>query len=373
MSARHQPPPPPDHRSDGHPQHGHDHDHDHGSGGTAWWHRLRQALTPHSHDPASTVDAATETSRDGVRALWISFVVLGATAFVQAGVVLLSGSVALLGDTLHNVADALTAVPLGIAFVVGRRAATRRYTYGYGRAEDLAGVVIVLVIAASAALAGYEAGRGLLRPAEVRHLPYVAAAALVGFAGNEIVARYRIRVGRRIGSAALVADGLHARVDGFTSLAVLLGVAGTAIGWQRADPVVGLLITAAILVVFKDAAREVYRRLMDAVDPPLVDEVEATLRATPDVLGAGQVRLRWIGHRLRAECAITVAGTTPVVTAHAIAHDAEHRLIRAVPRLTSAIVHLEPDSAERTVHHGAAAAGTGRGGTSAAGVGWPTL
>lgn len=351
MTADHEPGP-GDH--DGHGDHGHDQGeraHAHGGGLTAWWHKLGHVMTPHSHDSADKVDSAMETSREGIRALWISLAVLGATAIMQAIVVVFSGSVALLGDTLHNVTDALTAVPLGIAFVLGRRTATRRYTYGYGRAEDLAGIVIVVFIAASSALAGYEAVRRLLHPADVSHLPYVAAAALVGFAGNEIVARYRITVGRRIGSAALVADGLHARTDGFTSLAVLLGVGGIAVGWRWADPVVGLLITVAILFVLKNAAREVYRRLMDAVDPALVDQVEATLRATSDVLGVGDVRLRWIGHQLRAECEIAVADTATIVTAHAIAHDAEHRLIHAVPRLAAAVVHAEPDGAERAAHH----------------------
>jgi cation diffusion facilitator family transporter len=336
----------------GHSDHRHDHgEHAYGGGLAAWWHKVSHLITPHSHDSMDKVDSAMETSREGIRALWISLAVLGVTAIIQATVVVFSQSVALLGDTLHNVADALTAVPLGIAFVLGRRAATRRYTYGYGRAEDLAGVVIVVFIGASSALAGYEAVQRLLHPADVSYLPYVAAAALVGFAGNEIVARYRITVGRRIGSAALVADGLHARTDGFTSLAVLLGAGGVAIGWRWADPVVGLLITVAILFVLKDAAREVYRRLMDAVDPGLVDQVEATLRATADVRGMGGVRLRWIGHQLRAECEITVADTATVVAAHAIAHNAEHRLIHAVPRLTAVVVHAEPDNAERTAHH----------------------
>ncbi len=331
-------------------QHGHHHPPDHGHG-HGWWHRLAHLVTPHSHDSADKVDPAMETSRDGIRALWISLAVLGVTAAVQAVVVVLSGSVALLGDTLHNVADALTAVPLGIAFLLGRRAATRRYTYGFGRAEDLAGIVIVGIIAASAALAGYQAIQHLLHPAEVSHLWAVAAAGLVGFIGNEAVARYRIRVGRRIGSAALVADGLHARTDGFTSLAVLLGAGGVAIGWGWADPVVGLAITAAILLVLTGAAREVYRRLMDAVDPALVDQVEATLRATPGVVGLGAVQLRWIGHRLRAECEIVVPADLTVRAAHTIAVEAEHRLIHAVPRLTSAIVHTDPHSHDGADHH----------------------
>ncbi len=297
-----------------------------------------------------------EASADGLRALWIGLIVLGVTAAVQGIVVALSGSVALLGDTLHNVADALTAVPLGFAFLIGRRPPTRRYTYGYGRAEDLAGIVIVLVIAASSVLAAYVAIRRLTHPEDISHLWAVAAAALVGFAGNEIVARYRIAVGRRIGSAALVADGLHARTDGFTSLAVLIGAGGVAIGWGWADPVVGLAITVAIAVVLKDAAVQVYRRLMDAVDPELLDRVEAVLRETPGVLDIGTARMRWIGHQLRAECEIVVDGATTVIDAHAIAHDAEHRLIHQIPRLTSAIVHAEPSGTVRGQQHALVAA-----------------
>jgi cation diffusion facilitator family transporter len=331
--------------------HEHDHDQDHGNGWLAEWrHRLGHLLTPHSHDATDKVDAAMEASRDGMRALWISLAVLGATAVLQGLVAWWSGSVALLGDTLHNLADALTAVPLGIAFLVGRRPATRRYTYGYGRAEDLAGIAIVLAITASSVLAGYAAVQRLVHPQGVAHLGPVALAALLGFAGNEIVARYRIVVGRRIGSAALVADGLHARTDGFTSLAVLLGAGGVAVGWHWADPVVGLLITVAILFVLKDAAREVYRRLMDAVDPALVDSVTRTLRETEGVTGVGAVHLRWIGHALRAECEIVVPADLTVTAAHAIAVDAEHRLIHAVPRLGRAFVHADPE-AHDVDHH----------------------
>jgi cation diffusion facilitator family transporter len=283
-----------------------------------------------------------EASSAGMRALWLSLGVLGATAVVQAVVVALSGSVALLGDTLHNAADALTAVPLGIAFIAGRRPATRRYTYGYGRAEDLAGVMIVALILASSVLAAYAAVTRLMHPRHVSDLIAVAAAALVGFAGNELVARYRIRVGREIGSAALVADGLHARTDGLTSLAVLLGAGGAALGWNWADPAVGLVITAAILAVLYQAGREVGRRLMDAVDPALVDQAERTLRATPGVLDVGLVQLRWVGHQLRAECEIAVSGDITAIAAHEIAVNAEHDLRHALPRLSAALVHADP-------------------------------
>jgi cation diffusion facilitator family transporter len=335
----------------GHDHHDHDRGHGHGYAGPVHRHggsrlaRLRHQaahlVRPHSHEAGDKLDAAMETSREGMRTLWISLAVLGLTTIVQAVIVALSGSVALLGDTIHNAADALTAVPLGIAFMLGRRAANRRYTYGYGRAEDLAGILIVATIAASAALAAWVAVDRLLNPRDITHLWAVSAAALTGFVGNEWVARYRIRTGKKIGSAALVADGLHARTDGFTSLAVLLGAVGAALGRQTADPVIGLLITAAILLVLKDAAREVYRRLMDSVDPALVEAAESALRGVEGVLDIGQVRMRWIGHALRAEADIVVSARLTVVEAHELAVAAEHALIHAVPGLTAATVHTD--------------------------------
>ena len=325
-----------------HHGHSHEHEHHHHHSPKGLRHRLTHLLTPHSHETADKLDSALESSARGMRALWVSLAVLGATALAQAVVVVVSGSVALLGDTVHNAADALTAVPLGIAFVLGRRAATRRFTYGYGRAEDLAGIAIVLTIAASAAFAAWAAVDRLLDPRPVTHVMAVAGAALAGFIGNEWVARYRIRVGREIGSAALVADGLHARTDGFTSLAVLIGAGGSALGWQLADPLVGLAITAAIALVLRDAAREVFRRVMDAVDPELVDRAEHAVREVEGVRGVGELRLRCIGHRLRAEVAVVVDGEATVRQAHAVAVAAEHALLHAVPRLTAALVHADP-------------------------------
>ncbi|MFC7529672.1 cation diffusion facilitator family transporter [Actinoplanes sp. GCM10030250] len=293
----------------------------------------------HHHAPDDTLDG------EGMRAVWISLGGLGVTAALQGLIVMLSGSVALLGDTVHNVTDALTAVPLGVAFWLGRRAATRAYTYGFGRAEDLAGIVVLAAIAASAVATGWLAVDRLLDPRTMTHLPWVFVAGLIGFAGNELVARYRIRVGRRIGSAALVADGLHARADGFTSLAVVLAAGGAWAGWGWADPVVGLAITAAIVFVLKDAAREVGHRLMDRVDPELVDQAERELRAVPGVRAVSGLRLRWIGHRLHAEAGIVVDSSLSLVAAHAIAADAGHRLSHHVPRLVGATVHADPDSA----------------------------
>jgi cation diffusion facilitator family transporter len=324
------------------------HDHDHRAAG-----RLPHLIRPHSHEPADKLDAALESSADGLRALRLSFAALAATAGIQAAIVALTGSVALLGDTLHNAADALTAVPLGVAFLLGRKTPTRRYGYGYGRAEDLAGVAVVLVMLVSSAVAGWAAADRLLHPRPVTHLLAVAAAALVGFAGNELVAWYRITTGRRIGSAALVADGLHARTDGFTSLAVLAGTGGVALGWGWADPVAGLVILVPIAVTCANAAREVGRRLMDSVDPALTDTAEATLRTVPGVLGVGGVRLRWTGHWLRAECEIQVDPETSAVAAHHVAVEAEHALTHAMPRLMSASVHTDPYPA--AAYHGALA------------------
>lgn len=296
----------------------------------------------HSHDAADQIDDALEANSRGRRAVWISLAALGITAILQGIVVAMSGSVALLGDTLHNIADAATAIPILIAFRLARRAATARFTYGYGRAEDLAGLFVVAMIALSAGVAGYQAISRLIHPETVTDLPFVAAAGVIGFLGNELVARYRIRVGRQIGSAALVADGLHARTDGFTSLAVLLSAGGLALGWELADPVIGLVITVAILAVLRSAVVQVGARLMDAVDPELLATAEAAIAAVDHVTSIRTLRLRWIGHALHAEADITTNVTT-LQEAHDLAHHAEEHLLDALPRLATATVHVSPE------------------------------
>lgn len=300
---------------------------------------MSHLLTPHSHDAADSVDTALESSAVGIRAVKISLVVLGITAVAQAAVVALSGSVALAADTIHNFSDALTAVPLWIAFALSTRAATKRYTYGFGRAEDLAGLFVVAMIALSAVIAGYEAVTRLLNPVPIEHVGWVAAAGLIGFVGNELVALYRIRVGRRICSAALIADGLHARTDGFTSLAVLASAGGVALGFPLADPIVGVAITVAILAVLRTAARDVFRRLMDGVDPELVETAESALASQPGVIAIRSVRMRWIGHRLHADAELEIDKGATIEEADGIAHDAEHRLLHDVPKLAEARVH----------------------------------
>ncbi|KGI68530.1 cation diffusion facilitator family transporter [Mycolicibacterium rufum] len=319
----------------------HDHHHEHAVGVRA---AVKEIFAPHSHDASDSIDGALESSAAGIRAVKISLLALAATAVVQLAIVGISGSVALMADTIHNFSDALTSIPLWIAFALGTKAATRRYTYGYGRAEDLAGLFVIAMITLSAIIAGVESVRRLIDPVPIDNVGWVAAAGLVGFIGNELVAVYRIRVGRRIGSAALVADGLHARTDGFTSLAVLIGAGGVALGYPLADPIVGLLITAAILVVLRTAVRDVFRRLLDAVDPGLVDAAEAALAAEPGVTAVRSVKMRWIGHRIHADAELDIDPQTSLADAHRIAHEAEHTLTHAVPKLATALVHAYPSS-----------------------------
>jgi cation diffusion facilitator family transporter len=335
--------------------HDHDHAHDHHPLGRLA--SLADRIIGHSHDPADSLDDALTSDARGIRALKLSLVALGVTAALQLAVVLISSSVALFADTVHNVADALTAVPLWVAFAIGSRAATRRYTFGYRRAEDLAGLFVLLVILLSAVLAGWESLNRLLDPQPMTNVLAVIAAGLIGLAGNELVAWYRIRVGRDIGSAALVADGYHARTDGLTSLAVVLGAIGVAAGYPIADPIVGLLITAVILVVLKQATSQMLGRLMDAVEPELVDQVEAVTRAVPGVQAIGPVRLRWVGHALEATLSVTVDRELTVAQGHDVAEEVRHQLLHQVRRLDSVLIHVDPcdhdgaDPHAATRHH----------------------
>ncbi|HET7478691.1 MAG TPA: cation diffusion facilitator family transporter [Rubrobacteraceae bacterium] len=305
------------------------------------WHTLSHLIPfGHSHESSESVDDALESSKAGIRALKISLVALMLTALMQAGVVVLSGSVALLADTIHNFSDALTALPLWLAFALSRRATNRRYTYGYGRAEDIAGLAIVGFIFFSACVAGYESVIRLISGSEVSNLGWVAVAAGIGFVGNEFVAQFRIGVGRRIGSAALVADGQHARVDGFTSLAVLLGAAGVALGYPVLDPLIGLLITVAILFIVKDSARSVWRRMMDAVEPEIVSGIEEAAASTEGVEKVESVRARWVGHRIHSEVRIRVDGGLSVDEGEEISGRVRDAVRRATPRLDRVAVEI---------------------------------
>ena len=302
----------------------------------------------HTH---GAVDPTIATSERGLWAIKWSFVVLMATALLQLVVVLLSGSVALLSDTIHNFGDAATAVPLWFAFALTRMGTSRRFTFGYGRVEDLAGVAIVLIILFSAVVAGYQAVERLISPQPVGFLWAVAAASLVGFIGNEAVAVFRIRVGREIGSVALVADGYHARTDGWTSLAVLAGAVGVWLGYPLADPIVGLLIAAAILVIVWQSGKAVFTRLLDGVEPEAIEEIQHAACEVAGVEDVSEVRARWLGHRLHAEVNVAVAPELSVAEGHAIAREVNHRLLHHLSYLDGAVIHVDPVEEAGEDHH----------------------
>ncbi len=290
----------------------------------------------HTHDHSDLAnDQAFANNREGVRTVWLALIALAVTSFLQVLIVLLSGSVSLLADTAHNIGDAANSIPLLVAFYVARRAATARFTYGYGRGEDVAGILIVLSILVSAGIVFWESSQRLFDPEPMRNVGWVAGAGIVGFLGNTAVARMQIRVGKRIGSAALVSDGLHARADGLTSLAVLLAAGGAWLGYPIVDPVVGLLIGAAILAISWDAAKRIGGRLMDSVDPQLTDLVATVVTSAPAVTSVDKLRLRWVGHQLHGDIQLKLetGAHAPVAL-----QDVRHQLEHDVPQLVDVVI-----------------------------------
>jgi cation diffusion facilitator family transporter len=319
------------------------HDHDHGGHG-------HDHNGPHGHTHG-VIDATIATTERGIWAIKWSFVILAITAALQIAVVVFSGSVALLADTIHNVADATTAIPLWIAFVLVRRKPTRTFTYGLGRVEDLAGIVIVLIILASALVAGYEAIDRLFNPQPVQFLGWLAAAGIVGFLGNEVVAVFRIRVGREINSAALIADGYHARTDGLTSLAVVAGAIGVWLGYPLADPIIGLLITVAIFGIVWQSARSVLTRMLDGVEPGLVDEVYHSAEHVPGIEKVVAAKARWLGHKLHVDVEIAVNDGLLLAAANNIAASLKTELFAHIPALDVATVRFAEAQASGEHHH----------------------
>jgi cation diffusion facilitator family transporter len=316
-----------------HGEHDHDQDHDHG----------------HRH---GAVDPTIATTARGIWAIKWSFSILAVTAALQLVVVYVSHSVALLADTIHNIADAGTAIPLWIAFALARRKPTQTFTYGYGRVEDFAGLAIVLIILLSALVAGYEAIDRIIHPRQVMQLSWLAAAGVIGFLGNEAVAVFRIRVGRQINSAALIADGYHARTDGLTSLAVVLGAFGVWMGYALADPIIGLIITVGILGIVWQSAKAVLTRMLDGVEHSTIDELRHAVHHAVGVLSMESVRARWLGHRLYAEMTLAVDPALSLAEARMVADDVKEHAHGHLPALESLHVELVPASGrERPEHH----------------------
>lgn len=355
MAPDHQHPHPHPHNHDahGHDHHYHrDHDHDH-QGGLLGKIGALFHLHGHSHDHVDlATDQAFIDNDEGIRTIWLALAALLLTSLLQIVIVIWSGSVALLADTIHNIGDGLNSIPLLIAFYLARRAATRRYTYGFSRAEDVAGIFIVLSIAFSAAVIFWESFQKFLNPQPLSNLGWVAAAALIGFLGNEAVALMQIRVGRKIGSAAMVADGLHARTDGLTSLAVLLAAGGSWLGYPIVDPIIGTLIGVAILFITRDATKTMWYRLMDAIEPEILAQAEEAIAQHEHVKALCRLRMRWMGHRLHAEAHIAVEPQLTTAESHEIAEEVRHELFHQVPNLAEIVVHVEPwsERPEQTHH-----------------------
>jgi len=321
-----------------HSGHGHEHSHGHGDEGG------------HGHTHG-VIDATIATTTEGIWAIKWSFVILGVTALMQLAVVYYSGSVALLADTIHNIGDAATAIPLWIAFVLVRRPATKVFNYGLGRVEDLAGIAIVIIILFSAIVAGYEAIDRLINPRPVEHLGWLMAAGVLGFLGNEAVAVLRIRTGRRINSAALIADGYHARTDGLTSLAVVAGGIGVWAGFPLADPIVGLLITLTIFGIVWQSARSVFTRMLDGVEPGTLDEIHHAAEHVKGIERIVDAKARWIGHKLHVEVTIALDEGAMLAAANRIADQLRHELQDHLPALAEAIVLFAPAEADTGGHH----------------------
>ncbi len=319
---------------DEHHHEGHSHHHENGTGILGWI----KGKYAHSHNAVDKIDNTMESNERGIQALKISLAGLGATALLQLIVVMISGSVSLLADTIHNFADCATSIPLWIAFALTKRGASRKFTYGYGKTEDIAGIVIILIIFLSACFAAYETIMKFLHPTPMNHIPWVIVAAIIGFIGNELVAIYRIKIGKEIGSVALVADGQHARIDGFTSLAVLLGAIGAWFGFPIIDPIVGMFITLAILFIVKDSVKSIWLHLIDGIEPEILKQIEHAPMHIEGVQSVHDVRARWIGHKVYTDIAINVAPKLSVQEANIIAKKVENSLREHIPLLGVVIV-----------------------------------
>ncbi|MGO1975029.1 MAG: cation diffusion facilitator family transporter [Propionibacteriaceae bacterium] len=330
--------------STGHPHdhHDHDHPHDHDHHGSGLWAKVKHTLIPHAHDANEAIQTAEESSQLGIRTAWIGLAGMMATALLQIVIVAISGSIGLLADTIHNLGHAATTIPLIIAFKLGRRPATAKYPYGYRRAEDLVGLFISLVIIASIVLIVWESIDALINPRPLTNLGWVFAAGIIGFLGNEIVAVYRIRTGKRIGSAALIAEGQHARADGYTSIAVVLGIVGVWFGFPRADAIVGLIIALAISGILVNSLVIIIRRLMDGIEPETIARMRAVAESVNGVVSVQEVRARWSGHRMEGDAQIAVDASLTLHQGHDLAEIVEHELFHTIANLDRVTVHVHP-------------------------------
>jgi cation diffusion facilitator family transporter len=327
-----------------HGTHAHDHeehDHHHGHSG--------HDEEGHGHEHGK-IDADLYGNSAGLRAVRISTVGMFIVAAIQFTIAWIGGSAGLFADALHNFGDVFTTIALWIAFVISNRAANQRYTYGYYRSEDLAGIFIVLVIIASATASAVESMQKLASGNIPTQIYLSMAAALVGVAGNELLAQYKISVGKRINSVSLIADGHHSRIDGLTSLAAFIGLVGAKLGFPKADPIAGIVITIVIVTVVFSTSRSVLQRLLDAVDPHIVPLIITIASTVPGVEKVTDVRARWVGHTLHVIMTIEVDAELTLSKAHAIAEKVRHQLFHEIKGISEVLIHTDPSSASGDYH-----------------------
>jgi cation diffusion facilitator family transporter len=292
-------------------------------------------------------DSRDTTNRArAMRAIAVSSVGLLLTSTLELTVVVFSGSVALLADGLHNLGDVFTTVGVYFGFRTSRKPPTRRYPYGYGRAEDLAGILIVAAIWGSAVLAGIQSFEKLLSGRGTSHLTLGMVAAVIGIVGNQLVARYKMRVGRAIKSAPLIVDARHSRLDAIASFGALIGLIGVALGFRQADPLAGFAITVLIVHIGFDATRDVVARLMDVHDDEVAGEVASIARAIPGVRSLGELRVRWLGRQAEVRLVIHVSPTMPITEAHELAHRVQSRLRAELPDAREIMVEPAPSPSD---------------------------
>jgi cation diffusion facilitator family transporter len=303
----------------------------------------------HGHEHGR-VEADLYGNRAGLRAVQLSTLGMFLVAAIQFAIAGIGGSAGLFADALHNLGDVFTTVALWIAFVLSSRAANQRYTYGYYRSEDLAGIFIVLVIIASAVAGAVESIQKLTSGNIPTQIYLSMAATLVGVIGNEAMAQYKISVGKRINSVPLVADGQHSRIDGLTSLAALAGLIFVRFGLPIADPIAGIVITLVIVTVVYSTSRSVLQRLLDAVDARVVPSIMKTASTVPGVENVTDVRARWVGHTMHIVMNIEVDANLTLAKAHAIAEEVRHRLFHSIEGVSEVVIHTDPSSESGDYH-----------------------
>ena len=295
-------------------------------------HVITGARDPAASFPLNTaVDDAGER-RQANRAIAVSAVGLTLTGLIELAIALVSGSVALLGDALHNLSDVSTSALVFVGFRTSRKVPTEGYPYGYERAEDLAGMGVALVIWGSALVTGFESVTKLLRHGGTGHVGWGIAAAAVGIAGNQLVARYKLVVGRRIRSAIMLADAKHSWLDALSSAGAMLGLIGVAVGWGWADAVAGIVVTGFICHVGWEVTSDIAHRLLDGVDPEIVATAETAAAAVPGVMHA-HARARWTERTLRVEVEGFLDPDTPLAAADRIGRDVAAALAPHIPEM----------------------------------------